>query len=104
MIRLSATTLLVSLGLALLRGSAFAQIPAGPGQMPGTLPSAPSYTPPPPPVAPPPVRSVVTPLPPPSFGVPPGVTRPVIGTSSSTPYRYHPRTKRYYRRHRPGVS
>jgi hypothetical protein len=104
MIRLSATTLLLALGLALVSSSAFAQLPAGPGQMPGTLPPAPTYTPPPPPVAPPPVRSVVTPLPSPTFGVPPGVTRPVVGTSS-TPYRYHPSPRRHYRRHhRPGVS
>jgi hypothetical protein len=37
----------------------------------------------PPPVAPPPVPSAVTPLPSPTYGVPRGVTSPVIGSSSS---------------------
>ena len=100
MIRQTAAALV----LALVSGSsAFAQLPSSPGQMPGTLPPAPSYTPPPPPVAPPPVRSVVTPLPSPSFGVPAGVTRPVTGGPSSA-YRYHPGTKRRYKRPHPPTS
>jgi len=60
---------------AMLATGAFAQIPAGPGQLPGTLPHAPPVIVPPPPVAPPPVPSAVTPLPSPRYGVPPGVTR-----------------------------
>ena len=62
--------------LALTTSPAFAQIPAGVGQQPGTLPTAPSITMPPSPAAPPPVPSAVTPLPSPTYGVPPG-----IGTS-----------------------
>jgi hypothetical protein len=56
-----------------------------PGQIPGTLyPAYPVPPPPPPPVAPPPVPSVVTPLPSPSYGVPPGVTAPVYYGGTST--------------------
>jgi hypothetical protein len=69
-------TIAISLLAALALGTspAFAQIPTGPGQQPGTLSPAPSITMPPPlPVAPPSVPSAVVPLPSPTFGVPPGV-------------------------------
>jgi hypothetical protein len=88
--------------------SAFAQVPSVQGQMPGTLPPAPPpVAVPPPPVAPPPVPSVVTPLPSPTYGVPRGVTSPVVGSYSSV-YRaraYPPqkKKKRPTRRH-PRVS
>ena len=68
-----------------------------PGQIPGTLPPAPSVIPPPPPVAPAQVPSVVTPLPSPSYGVPRGVTAPVYygsGTIRGTIYTGPPRKKR----------
>ena len=65
----------VGIVAALLTTSAYAQIPAGPGQLPGTLPPAPPVIAPPPPVVPRPVPSVVTPLPSPTYGVPAGVTR-----------------------------
>ena len=65
----------VGIVAALLTTSAYAQIPAGPGQLPGTLPPAPPVIAPPPLVVPRPVPSVVTPLPSPTYGVPAGVTR-----------------------------
>jgi len=74
--RVIAISLLAALALA--TSPALAQVPAGPGQQPGTLAPAPSVSMPPPPVAPPPVPSAVTPLPSPTYGVPPG-----IGTSGS---------------------
>jgi hypothetical protein len=74
---------------ALLTTSAYAQIPAGPGQQPGTLPPAPPVVAPPPLVAPRPVPSVVAPLPSPSYGVPPGVTRaPSYGSRGTATLRY----------------
>jgi hypothetical protein len=81
---------------ALLATSAFAQIPAGPGQQPGTLPPAPPVLAAPPLTAPPPVRSVVTPLPSPSYGVPAGVTRaPSYGAGTARlRYTYPPKKKR----------
>jgi hypothetical protein len=80
---------------ALLTTGAYAQIPAGPGQQPGTLPPAPSITMPPPPVAPAPVPSAVTPLPSPSYGVPPGVTRePLYGSRVTPTVRYPQPTKK----------
>ena len=82
-------TVAVATLLALLATSAFAQIPAGPGQQPGTLPPAPPIVAPPPPVAPRPVPSVVAPLPQPSYGVPPGVTRaPSYGSRGTATLRY----------------
>ena len=83
--------------LAALAAPAFAQIPAGPGQLPGTLPSAPPIVHPPPPVAPTPVPSVVQPLPSPSYGIPPGVTRaPSYGSRGTVTLRatYPPRKKK----------
>ena len=85
------------LAVAALVAPAFAQIPSGPGQMPGTLPPAPPVVHPPPPVAPPPVPSVVQPLPQPSYGVPPGVTRaPSYGSRGAGTLRtvYPPRKKK----------
>jgi|1185.fasta_scaffold176976_2 hypothetical protein len=79
--------------LALLNISAASA--QAPGQIPGTLPPAyvPPAPPPPPPVAPAPVPSAVTPLPSPRYGVPPGVTSPVISGSAPT-YRYRQPVKR----------
>lgn len=74
-----------------------------PGQIPGTLPPAPPVIVPPPPAAPAQVPSVVTPLPSPSYGIPPGVTGPVYrGGSAGTVYQRAPKTKRpkIKRRHR----
>ena len=81
-----------------------------PGQIPGTLPpgTVPA-PPPPPPVAPPPVPSVVTPLPQPTFGIPPGVA----GSRSAPAYRggyvspppsYRPPPKKRKFKRRPRVS
>ena len=82
-------TVAVATLMALLATSAFAQIPAGPGQQPGTLPPAPPIVTPPPPVAPRAVPSVVAPLPQPSYGVPPGVTRaPSYGSRGTATLRY----------------
>ncbi len=86
--------------------AALAQVP---GQIPGTLPPG-SPIPPPPPApavqtAPRAVPSVVTPLPTPSYGIPPGVTRPVIGGSSPlrvyghAPARKQKEPRRHRRRH-----
>jgi hypothetical protein len=94
---------LASLGAA----TAFAQLPSVQGQMPGTLPPAPPVIAPPPPVAPAPVPSAVTPLPLPSFGVPPGVTSPVIDSSSPIYIAppYHPgKKKRRPRKPNPRVG
>jgi hypothetical protein len=91
--------------LALLNISAASA--QAPGQIPGTLPPAyiPPPAPPPPPMAPAPVPSAVTPLPSPSYGVPPGVTSPVISGSAPT-YRYRQRAKRpkHQRRRPPRTS
>jgi len=70
--------------LLLAASAAPAALAQAPGQLPGTFTPG-SPIPPPssaPPFRPPPVPSVVTPIPMPSFGVPPGVTRPVTGGSS----------------------
>jgi hypothetical protein len=73
---MSRIALILVLAALTLPGSARAQIPAGPGQQPGTLPPAPPVIPPPPMTVPRPVPSAVTPpLAMPSYGVPPGVTR-----------------------------
>jgi hypothetical protein len=93
------------LAVAAFVAPAFAQIPAGPGQLPGTLPSAPPVVHPPPAAPPPPVPSVVRPLPSPSYGIPPGVTRaPSYGSRGTVTVRtvYPPRKKkrskpRFYR-------
>lgn len=82
------------LALAALAAPAFAQIPAGPGQQPGTLPPAPPMVHPPPAPPPPPVPSVVQPLPSPRYGIPPGVTRaPSYGSRGPVTVRtvYPPR-------------
>src|ERR1043166_8400162 len=93
------------LGFALLASAAQAQIPAGPGQLPGTLPPAPAVLPPPPPVAPPQVPPAVTsPLTQPTYGVPRGVTAPVYGSGTirgtiytGAPRKNRPNAKRRYR-------
>jgi hypothetical protein len=86
---------IIGIVAALLTTSANAQIPAGPGQQPGTLPPAYIPPPPPPPVAPAPVPSAVTPLPSPSYGVPPGVTRePLYGSRVTPTIRYSQPTKK----------
>ena len=87
---------------ALLATGAFAQIPAGPGQQPGTLPPAPPIIAPPPPVVPRPVPSVVTPLPSPTYGVPPGVTRaPSYGSGVATlRFSYPPKKRKKFRKYR----
>ena len=88
--------------LTMTGASALAQIPAGPGQQPGTLPPAPPVIVPPPPAVPPPVRSVVTPLPSPTYGVPPGVTRaPSYGSGTATlRYSYPPKKRKKWRKFR----
>jgi hypothetical protein len=68
--RALATTLLLTLSTIVPAG---AQIPAGPGQLPGTLPAAPAVTAPPP-------LAVPAPVPPASAG-PPSVFQ---GTARST--------------------
>ena len=78
------TRIALPLLLATFVSAAQAQIPAGPGQQPGTLPPAPPVIPPPPLAIPAPVPSVVTPLPSPTYGVPPGVTAPVYYGGTST--------------------
>ena len=90
-------TLIVA-GWALL-SPALAQIPSGPGQMPGTLPPAPAVIAPPPPVAPARVPSVVTPLPSPSYGVPRNINSgPVLGGGITPTVRSTYPRKRYKRR------
>jgi hypothetical protein len=80
---------------------ALAQIPAGPGQQPGTLPPAPTFVHPPPPVAPPPVPSVIGPGPSSTYGVPRGVTgRTTYGSSI---YRAKPKP-RHKKKRRPRTS
>ena len=90
-----ATILLLAL---LLPGSALAQIPAGPGQQPGTLPPAPAVVPPPPLAIPPPVPPSVTLQPPPApgLGPPSGTYRvPTYGSRTlSTTIRTRPPKKR----------
>jgi hypothetical protein len=88
-------TVAVATLVTLLATGAVAQIPAGPGQQPGTLAPAPPVIAPPPPVAPRPVPSVVTPLPSPSYGVPSGVTRaPSYGSRGTATYVYPPPKKK----------
>ena len=84
---------------------ALAQIPAGPGQQPGTLPPAPTFVHPPPPVAPPPVPSVVGPGPSSTYGVPRGVTgRTTYGSSIyKGTYRIKPKP-RHKKKRRPRTS
>jgi hypothetical protein len=95
------TRLIAPLILAALVSAAQAQAP---GQIPGTLPPAPPVmAPPPPPVAPAQVPSVVTPLPSPSYGIPPGVTGPVYGGGTISPsirYRQPPKKRKIKRRPR----
>jgi hypothetical protein len=94
----------IILTLLLTVTPALAQIPAGPGQQPGTLPPAPTFVHPPPPVAPPPVPSVVTPLPQSTYGVPRGVTgRTTYGTSIRGVYRAKPKP-RHKKKRRPRTS
>lgn len=75
------------------------------GTPPLLIPVTPA-PPPPPPVAPAPVPSVVTPLPSPRYGVPPGVISPVPYTSGGTvrsiyraPNNPRPKHRRWKRRH-----
>ena len=89
----------VLLSLALLfPGAALAQIPAGPGQQPGTLPPAPAVVPPPPLAIPGPVPPSVTlqPPPPPGLGAPSGTYRvPSYGSGTlTTTIRSRPPKKR----------
>jgi hypothetical protein len=101
------TTVAIFLSALLGASSALAQLPAGSGQMPGTLPPAPPVTAPPPPAAAPPVPSGVTPLPSPSYGIPPGVTRPVIGGSSPIyrgPVVRRPRKHKRFKKRHPRTS
>jgi hypothetical protein len=87
--------------LLMTASTALAQLPAGPGQMPGTLPPAPSMAPPPTLVAPPPVPSAVTPIPTPTYGVPRGMTRPIIGGGSDVlHYRKPVKRHKFRRKHR----
>jgi hypothetical protein len=97
--------LLTLLVVAMAGSAALAQIPAGPGQLPGTLPPAPPIAPPPPLTAPPPVPSAVTPLPSPSYGVPAGATRrPSYGSYTTTgTYRAKPKP-RHKKKRRPRTS
>ena len=88
----------ILLTLLLTVTPALAQIPAGPGQQPGTLPPAPTFVHPPPPVAPPPVPSVVAPPPQSTYGVPRGVTSPtsygVRGIYRAKPKPRHKKKRR----------
>ena len=102
--RKSVAVIGVLAALALSAGMALAQAP---GQLPGTLPPAPSViAPPPPPVAPAPVPSVVTPLPTPSYGVPRNIkSGPVIGGSGGTfRTQYPPRKRHKLKRRHPRTS
>jgi hypothetical protein len=85
----------IFLALLLMVTPALAQIPAGPGQLPGTLPPAPPIAPPPALTAPPPVPSAVTPIRTPSYGVPGGEIRrtPTYGTTSI--YRVQPKPRHH---------
>jgi hypothetical protein len=82
----------------LLPCAAVAQIPAGPGQQPGTLPPAPAVVAPPPLAIPAPVPPSVTlqPPPPPGLGPPSGTYRePTYGSSTlGTTIRTRPPKKR----------
>ncbi len=99
---------LIRMGMLLLLAGAWAPSAAlaqAPGQIPGTLPPG-SPIPPPPPApavqtAPRPVPSVVTPIPSPSYGIPPGVTGPVYGGSSPIQVQRHdPAPRKPHPRHR----
>jgi hypothetical protein len=85
--------------LATLLAASAAQAQA-PGQIPGTLYPAPAVIPPPPPVAPAPVPSAVTPLPSPTYGVPRGVTAPVLYGGTSTIRMKQPPKRKTKRRPR----
>ncbi len=93
----------ISLLAVFLPGAALAQVSGNPPVLinPPTMPVIP-----PPPVAPPPVPSVVTPLPSPSYGVPPGVTRaPSYGSSIAPTLRHRDPVKpRKKIKRRPRVS
>ena len=87
---------------ALLPVTALAQVSGNPPVLinPPTTPVIP-----PPPVAPPPVPSVVTPLPSPTYGVPPGVTgSPSYGSGITPAYRYKQPTTYRKKKRRPRVS
>jgi len=74
------------------------------GVLPLLIPAPPAPTPPPL-VAPPPVPSAVTPLPSPSYGVPPGVTQaPSYGSGVTPTVRYRQPVKPRKIRRRPRVS
>jgi hypothetical protein len=95
-------TLPVLFAASLGATSAFAQVPSAQGQLPGTLPPAPPVVAPPPPVAGPSVPSAVRPIPSPTYGVPRGVTSPVIGSYSSVyRARSYPPPKKKKRRIKP---
>jgi hypothetical protein len=99
------TILVTLLALATAGTAALAQIPAGPGQQPGTLPPAPPIQQLPPPTPPPPVPSVVTPLRSPSSGGSAGVIRPSTsyGSIATGTYRAKPKP-RHKKKRRPRTS
>lgn len=88
----------------LILPAALAQAQNPPQGIPGTLPAAPPVIVPPPPVAPPQVPSVVTPLPQPSYGIPPGVTAPVYSGSGVTPSIRYRQPPRRHKKRRPRSS
>jgi hypothetical protein len=107
MIRLIRIVVLVLFAAALGASSASAQLPDPPGRLPGALPAAPPVPVLPPPVAPPPVPSAVRPIPSPSYGIPPGVTRPVTSSTSSiyrVPVDRPPKQRKHYKKRHPRVS
>jgi hypothetical protein len=94
-------TRLIALPLVLATLAISAAQAQAPGQIPGTLyPAYPVAPPPPPPVAPPPVPSAVTPLPSPTYGIPPGVTAPVYGGGTSIIRMQQPPRRKIKRRPR----
>jgi hypothetical protein len=95
--------LLTLLVVATSGSLALAQIPAGPGQQPGTLPPAPQFVHPPPPATPLAVPSpITTPPPSPSYGVPSRVNRPVTYGTTGV---YRPKPKpRQKKKRRPRTS
>jgi hypothetical protein len=95
-------TILLTLLLAVPPGAAaFAQIPAGPGQQPGTQAPAPQFVHPPPPAVSIPVPSSIQPArPSPTYGGPRGATsRTTYGTTPI--YKPKPRHKK---KRRPSTS
>ena len=100
----------LSIVFAALASPGLPVLAQAPGQMPGTLPPAPSIVTPPPPVAPAPVPSALMPLPQPSMGVPRNINSgPVIGGGGGTVRSTYygdpaPKKKRGKKHRRPRVS